>query len=87
MALLTDDMDERTDFLRVLLGGNGDYYPQIIYKDETGMTRVAGLRVATSGGNAPSDVKIAVAELYRALEKHGLNAHPHDEPDRWPNVL
>lgn len=87
MALLTDDMDTRTDFFRVILGGNGDYYPQIIYRDETNTVRLAGCRIATSGGNAPTEVKIAIAELYRALEKYGLNNHPQDEPERWANKL
>jgi len=36
-----------------------------------------------SSGNAPTDVKLAVADLYRALEKHGLNEHPINEPEKW----
>ena len=87
MALLTDDMDIRTAFFRVTHGGNGDYYPEIIYKDKKGDNQRVDVRIAMSGGNAPTDVKRAIAELYRALEKHNLNNHPLDEPERWPNVL
>ncbi len=79
MALLTDDMDIETTYLRVLLGGNGDYYPQIMWVDDDGIRHFKGMRISTSGGNAPTDVKIAIAELYRALEKHGLNEHPIDD--------
>ena len=87
MALLTDDMDTQTAFFRIETGGNGDYYPQIIWKDEEGLNHMAGVRVAMSGGNAPHDVKMAVVELYRALEKHNLNEHPLNEPGKWPNKL
>lgn len=87
MALLTDDMDEHTAFFRIITGGNGDYYPQIIWKDNEGINRCIGTRVAMSGGVAPTEVKLAIAELYRALEKHKLNEHPLDEPERWSIVL
>jgi len=87
MALLTDDMDIKTAFFRVAYGGNGDYYPEIIYKDRKGKKQRINVRIAMSGGNAPPEVKRAIAELYRALEKHKLNEHPLDEPERWPNVL
>ena len=83
MALLTDDMDMRTAYFRIITGGNGDYYPQIIWEDDEGKKQSVDVRVAMSGGNAPTDVKLAVAELYRALEKYNLNNHPLNEPDRW----
>jgi hypothetical protein len=73
MALLTDDCDIYDIHLMTILGGNGDYYISIIdKKDNTNKT----IRISTSGGFAPSRVKIAVAELYRAMEDAGLNEHP-----------
>lgn len=76
MALLTDDQDIRTAYLRLDLGGNGDFYIETIEEDDEGIRTRQSVRVSTSGGNAPTDVKIAVAELYRAMEKHGLNNFP-----------
>lgn len=76
MALLTDDHDIRESYLRTMLGGNGDYYIEII-NVYAGIKTGACVRISTSGGNAPSEVKIAVAELYRAMEKHNLNEY-HD---------
>lgn len=87
MALLTDDMDIKTAFFRVTNGGNGDYYPEILYKDKDGLLKTIAVRVAMSGGNAPIEVKLAVANLYRALEAARLNEHPKDEPNRWPVEL
>jgi hypothetical protein len=87
MALLTDDLDLETSFFRIITGGNGDYYPQIIYKDYDGINHTVGIRVAMSGGHASTRVKLAVVELYRALEEAKLNEHPLDEPERWPNKL
>ncbi len=75
MAILTDDCDIRTAYLRTFMGGNGDYYIEIIEEVE-GVKKLSCVRVSTSGGNAPTDVKIAVAELYRAMEKAGLNEFP-----------
>lgn len=75
MALLTDDCDIRTTHLRTFLGGNGDYYIELIEDIPGERTRLC-TRISTSGGQAPSEVKIAVAELFRAMEKHGLNEFP-----------
>jgi hypothetical protein len=83
MALLSDDQDIQIALFRIETGGNGDYYPQIFYKDSEGLNHTVGVRIAMSGGNAPTDVKLAVADLYRALEKHGLNEHPINEPEKW----
>lgn len=76
MALLTDDPDFNSNSIRMDLGGNGDYYLQLWRKDEEGLNHFDSVRISTSGGNAPTDVKIAIAELWRALEKHGLNEYP-----------
>ena len=74
MALLTDDCDLHTNYLRTALGGNGDYYIEIIYVED-GINKSKSVRISTSGGNCKdhTDVKIAVANLYRAMEKAGLN--------------
>lgn len=76
MALLTDDSDIHKSWLYMLLGGNGDYYLNIVDEDENGIKTVKGVRISTSGGYAPSDVKVAAANLFRALEKHKLNEYP-----------
>ncbi len=87
MALLTDDMDITTAFFRVIPGENGGYYPEILYKDKSGILKTVAVRVAMSGGNAPTEVKLAVANLYRALDAAGLNDHPKNKPNRWPVEL
>lgn len=70
MSLKTDDCDINDTHLQTMLGGNGDYYIAIIdHKDNT----IKTVRISTSGGNAPMEVKVAVAELFRAMEKHNLN--------------
>ena len=73
MALLSDDSDLQVAYFRIITGGNGDYYPQIITEDEYGIKTIVGTRISTSGGNAPTDVKVAIADLWRAMEKYGLN--------------
>lgn len=74
MALLTDDEYIRTAHFWMQIGGNGDYYLNI----SEGDLRFS-VRVSTSGGNAPTDVKLAVAALYRAMEAAGLNKHPREK--------
>jgi len=69
-------MDIRTAYLRMDLGGNGDYYIETIEEDRKGIKRRQSVRIATSGGNAPTSVLLAVADLYRALEEHELNGFP-----------
>jgi len=76
MALLTDDCDINKFWLTTYLGGNGDYYICIISEDEQGIKSSKEVRVSTSGGNAPTSVKIAVAELYRAMDNEELNYYP-----------
>ena len=71
--LLSDDQDIEENYLQTLLGGNGDYYISVKFKNSEGFWERKGVRISTSGGNAPSEVKIAAAELYRAMEKHKLN--------------
>lgn len=88
MALLTDDQDIRDVRLFIDIGGNGDYYLNLMEmnknvfnnKGELVQTNVlTGIRISTSGGNAPHEVKMAIGELYRALQKNNLNEHPLNE--------
>lgn len=84
MALKTDDIDIRDVRMHIDLGGNGDYYLTLTEFGKTMFNRegklveqndVSSIRISTSGGFAPTDVKIAIAELFRALEKNKLNEH------------
>lgn len=88
MSLLTDDQDIRHVRMNVELGGNGDYYVTLYEFGKTMFNREGelenqntyiGIRVSTSGGNAPTEVKLAVVNLYRALEAAGLNKNPFTE--------
>jgi len=76
MALLTDDMDIHQTWFYMNFGGNGDYYINTVNADEKGIKSVHSVRIAMSGGLAPTEVKLAAAELFRALEKHKLNEYP-----------
>ena len=76
MAIKSDDFDIRKSWLTTTLGGNGDYYIQVIEEDKQGIKTVNSTRICMSGGYPPSEVRIAVAELYRAMEKHNLNEYP-----------
>ncbi len=69
MALLTDDCDINNNRLITYVGGNGDYYIEIIGDDD----RSLAVRIAMSGGIAPLEVKLAAVAFYRAMEKTGLN--------------
>ena len=83
MALLSDDQDIFEAYFRIETGGNGDYYPQITYVDEDNQIHVIGMRVAMSGGNAPTEVKLAIANLYKALENNNLNKRLADDKETW----
>ncbi len=76
MALLTDDCDMNENKLQTLFGGNGDYYITIWWVDEKGFNQSKTVRIAMSGGNAPSEVKIAASKLHWAMEDAGLNEYP-----------
>lgn len=75
MALKSDDSDIQPAWLTTQLGENGDYYVTIISEID-GLKTTKTVRVSTSGGYAPSDVKIAVANLFRAMEICNLNTYP-----------
>lgn len=76
MALLTDDCDLNNNSLRMELGGNVDYYIQIWWIDEEGLNQFKSVRISTSGGHSKTNVKCAVAELYRAMESENMNEYP-----------
>ena len=73
MALLSDNSDFQTAYFRIETGNDGDFYPQIIFENKDGLTETTSIRIAMSGGNAPTEVKIAMAKLWQAMESNGLN--------------
>jgi hypothetical protein len=89
MALLTDDCDIKMNYLRTFTGGNGDYYISVIRNDESGIMHEDCVRIAMSGGFAKTRVKLAVVELFRAMEEQGLNDYPDEtfNSERLSNSL
>jgi hypothetical protein len=65
--IMTDDCDLSITYLDAYFGGNGDVYISVISEDGKGLKTPHTVRIATSGGNARTEVKIAAAELCRAL--------------------
>ncbi len=72
------------------LGVNGDYYINLVEKGKKNLldekkqlvkipTISIPFRISTSGSNTPSEVVMAFANLYKAMEDHGLNKDPKDE--------
>jgi hypothetical protein len=82
MALRTDDCDIKDVRFYMNFGGNGDYYANLDEFDESG-TWISGLsyRMAMSGGQTSefSDVREAFVNLFRVLDKHGLNKFPFED--------
>lgn len=77
MALKDCDFIDTQTSLRTDFGGNGDYYLQLWYKDDKGHNQFIGFRAAMSGGPIKSArLKLAFAELYRAMEEENLNEYP-----------
>jgi hypothetical protein len=80
MAIKSDDSDLSKTWLKTGLGGNCDYYITLIFENEEGLKESKSVRISTSGGYTKSSrVKIAIAELHRALEEANLNDFPDDE--------
>ena len=87
MAIKTDDCDIRDVRFYMTLGGNGDYYLTLIeYPMPEGFVgsdhfKIIDYRMAMSGGNTHNyfEVREAFVNLYRAMEKHGLNKHPTED--------
>lgn len=86
MALKTDDCDIREVYMQTMAGGNGDYYITLYeYPNEkcsngSDEFKMLNYRMAMSGGFAKDypEVKQAFVELFRAMEKAGLNEHPRN---------
>lgn len=76
MAIQCNDLEDR--WFRIHLGGNGDYYPEFIFRDKDDLINRAQLRICTSGSKISLDVRLAIANLYSALEQHNLNDWPID---------
>lgn len=68
----TDDCDLQETYLTGYFGGNGDIYLQIIEIEE-GLRKPHTVRISTSGGNFPTQIKIAAANIVRSLEKQQSN--------------
>lgn len=78
MSILTDDCDIRDTNFWMEHGGNGDYYINLMETHRGSLTRLS-TRFAMSGGIAPTEVKLAIANLFKAMEAAGLNRHPNDK--------
>ncbi len=82
MALKTDDCDIRDVYMQTMHGGNGDYYINLYeYPKEGGFCKESvsiSYRMAMSGGATSnhSRVRMALVELFRAMEEAGLNEFP-----------
>lgn len=88
MAIRTDDCDINDVRFNMEHGGNGDYYIVLSEFDKEGQwKKTLSTRFAMSGGEAPTEVKLAVANLYRVMEASGKNQSPaQDNYDRKSNT-
>lgn len=68
MKILTDDCDTSQNTLEAYFGGNGDIYIVVTSINESGIHSEYPVRISTSGGNCPTNIKVAAAELARAFE-------------------
>lgn len=74
MAIKSDDSDLEETWLRTVQGGNGDYYVQILWRNENGLIETKSVRVSMSGGyTKDSNTKIALSRLFNAMENANLN--------------
>ncbi len=64
MAIQTDDWDIRKSWLWIEVGGNGDYYVNVAEEKKDKNVQVNSVRITTSGSRYPSEVMLAVANLY-----------------------
>lgn len=65
--VLTGDCDVSNNTLTAYFGENGDIYIGISITDD-GYKTFRYVRINISGGNCPTNIKIAAAELARAFE-------------------
>lgn len=71
IGYMTDDCDLNKNTISGYWGGNGDMYITIQSRNIDGFcTGTHSVRISTSGGNFPHEVKRAAAEFIRALQKH-----------------
>lgn len=70
--VLTGDCDVNSNTLTAYFGGNGDIYIAISNTDENGIKTYNTVRINTSGGSCPTNIKIAAAELARACEDNSV---------------
>lgn len=71
IGYMTDDCDLNKNTISGYWGGNGDMYITIQSRNLDGFcTGTHSVRISTSGGNFPYEVKRAAAEFIRALQKH-----------------
>jgi hypothetical protein len=85
MALETDDCDLRDVHFYMDIGGNGDYYLNLVEypmpesSSGSDVFKAINYRMAMSGGFAHNypEVKTAFVNLYLEMEKAGLNRHPN----------
>lgn len=68
IEILTDDCDLNQNTLIAYFGGNGDIYITISSIDQNEIRTERSVRIATSGGQCPTNIKVAAAELARAFE-------------------
>ncbi len=95
MALLTDDCDLRDVRFYMDVGGNGDYYINLLEYPKPDSSsgsdkfKMINYRMAMSGGATSHhpEVREAFVALYRAMEKAGLNKHPKEDEIENKNKL
>lgn len=72
-GLQCDDMDLRDCYLTTDFAPNGDYYIKMAEYDGNKQIAESYVRISMSGGNAPSKIKLAIANLHRLMEEYGFN--------------
>jgi hypothetical protein len=90
MAIKTDDCDIRDVRFYMTLGGNGDYYLTLIEYPMPESTmgsdvfKIIDYRMAMSGGftHRYYEVREAFVNLYRVMEKYGLNKPQKEDENR-----
>lgn len=77
--LITDDCDISSNGFLIEYGGNGDYYLGIGVFNQQREYEYHWVKMCGAGGGGIANirVKLAVAELYRALNEQGIN-HRHN---------
>jgi NTP pyrophosphatase (non-canonical NTP hydrolase) len=80
--LLTDDCDFNQNRLEVFTGGNGDYYVAVVVDDIS-----HAVRIAMSGGNATTQIKLAVANLHRAMNNIRNESNPEPQKSKLQTLM